>query len=212
VKKSLLASIVLFSLCTFVASAHATPFAPLIDFRDGALWSGADHQTSFSGNHWGIDLTVSASPSPATLWWDGTDGLGIRLSYEDDEVESHEILGVSFQQGVALSAIYISDLFVEDGYAEKGSYRIDGGAWVAFDANTLPGSNSNGERLILFGAPVDDVHFVEFSAPGKINGEDHEFALMGFDAAVSIILAPEPNTAALVGAGLLMVAAWGRRS
>ena len=40
----------------------------------------------------------------------------------------------------------ISDLFVEDGYVETGSYRINGGAWVGFDALTLPGSGSNGEH------------------------------------------------------------------
>jgi hypothetical protein len=210
--KSLLAFIVLFSLCTFVASAHATPFTPQIDFRDGALWSEADHQASFSGSQAGIALTVSATPDPATLLWDNVDGLGIRLSYEDDEVEAHEILSVSFQQGVVLSAIYLADLFFENGYAEQGSYRIDSGAWVTFDANTLPGSNDNGERLILFGSPIDDVHFVEFGAPGRINGENHEFSLMGFDAEVKITTVPEPNTAVLVGAGLLMVAAWGRRS
>jgi hypothetical protein len=205
---SRVAAVVLLSFFTFVASAQATSYAPQIDFRDGALWSGADHQTSFSGSQAGVDLTIRPTASSAALWWDQADGLGIRLSYEDDEVESPEILAVYFDHAVELTAIYISDLFFEDGYFEMGSYRIDGGAWMDFDADILPGSNSNGERLIFFGTPIDHVHLVEFTAPGKIFDQNHEFALMGFDARP----VPEPSTALLLGGGLLMFAARARLS
>ena len=167
-----------------VAIAHAMPYAPQIDFRDGSFWSDANEEHSYSGSQSGVDLTISAAPGEATLWWDDKDGLGIRFSYENDEVESEEILRISFHDEIALLAIYISDLFVEDGYAEKGSYRINDGAWVHFDAMSIPGSNDNGERLIAFGPPIHAVDSIEFSAPGKINhNENHEFALMAFDRA-----------------------------
>jgi hypothetical protein len=194
-------------------SAQATSYSPTIDFRDDNPWSGANHQTSFSGSQSGIGLTAIPTPSPATLWWDDRDGLGIRHSYEDDEIESDEILRVVFDRVVLLAAIYLSDLFVEEGdddeYAEKGSYSINGGAWVHFDAESLPGNNrGNGERRISFGTPIDDVRTVEFTAPGRIGHQNHEFALMGFDAEINPV--PEPSTALLLSLGLLMVGARAR--
>ena len=208
--RSFFAYSVVFYFFMFIAIAHATPYAPQIDFRDGSLWSDADKEHSYSGSQSGVDLTISAAPIEATLWWDDMDGLGIRLSYENDEVESEEVLRISFHDEVALLAIYISDLFVEDGYSEKGSYRINDGAWVHFDAMSIPGSNDNGERLIAFGSPIHGVDSIDFSAPGKINhNEDHEFALMGLD--VSAILVPEPNTALLLSMGLWMVGLRARR-
>ena len=203
--KSFHAAITVLSFCVLAASSQAASYTPQIDFRDAGLWSGADHQTDFAGNQAGIDLIVTATPGPGTLWWDDKDGLGIRLSYENDEIEANEILRVSFHQEVDLSAIYISDLFVENGYTETGAYRINGGNWVSFDAQTLPGSGSNGEHVILFGTPVLVVQLVEFSAPGKTNGANHEFALMGFAATANPI--PEPGAAMLFGAGLLVVSA-----
>ena len=126
--KSFFAYAVMFYFFMFVAIAHATTYAPQVDFRDGSFWSDANEEHSYSGSQSGVDLTISAAPSEATLWWDDKDGLGIRFSYENDEVESDEILRISFHDEVTLLAIYISDLFVEDGYAEKGSYRINDGA------------------------------------------------------------------------------------
>jgi hypothetical protein len=172
-------------------------------FAMRAHGSAAEYQASFTGGQVGVDLIVT--PNVGTLWWDEKDGLGIRFSYEDDEIEANEILTVTFRQEVDLGAIYVSDLFMEKGYVETGSYRINGGDWVGFDAQTLPGTGSNGEHVIAFAQSIATVGVVEFKAPGKIDGESHEFALMGFDVAVNAV--PEPGAALLFGAGLLVVAA-----
>ncbi len=207
---SLLAPLVLLALSA--SPAAALSFDPDIDFRDGSIWSGANHQPSFSGTEAGIGLTINATPRPATLWQDSQDGLGIRLSYEDDEIESSEVLQVVFADEVSLGAIYLADLFEEGGYIESGAYRINGGAWQGFDAASLPGTGSNGEHAIFFGDAIDGVSIVEFSAPGRIARRvHHEFALLGFDVEAPTGATPEPGAALLFGLGLLVTAQGVRR-
>jgi hypothetical protein len=197
----------LLTLCLFAASAEATSFSPDIDFRDDAIWPDVDRETHFTGTQADITLTLWATPSPAKLWQDDRDGIGIRRSYEDDEIEAEEILKVRFQEKVFLSAIYVADLFFERGYSETGHYRIDDGAWVEIDALSLPGTGRNGEHVIAFDSPVPLVDRIEFRALGRVGKQNHEYALMGFDATP----VPEPSTAALLGLGLVALAARPRR-
>ena len=120
-----------------------------------------------------------------------------------------------------ICVVMIADLFIENGYIETGSYRINGGDWVGFDAQTLPGSgakDSNGEHVIALGAPTD-IKWIDFSAPGRINGENHEFSVVGFGLAEDGVLpprddvpidgpigsTPEPGAALLFAAGLLVI-------
>jgi hypothetical protein len=152
-----------------------------------------------------VTLTLNATPNPAALWWDDRDGIGIRLSYENDEIESDKILNIVFEDAVSLTGIFIADLFVEHGYIETGFYRVNDGSWLGFDAASLPGTGTNGEHAILFETAIEEVTVLAFRAPGKVNdGEDHEFALMGLDVSRATEAIPEPTAALLFGAGLLI--------
>jgi hypothetical protein len=184
----------------------------MIDFRDSGTWSNGNRQGSYTKTQSGITLTLNATPSPGTLWWDDKDGIGIRLSYEKDEIEDNEILEVAFHEATTLSTIYVADLFVEKGYIETGFYRINGGGWIGFDAASLPGTGTNGEHAIVFDQAIAGVNTVGFRAPGAaIKGEDHEFAVMGFDAEGPTAAIPEPTAAMLFGAGLLIASHASRR-
>jgi len=209
--RALLAAAVLVSTLLLATSAQA--YSPQIDFRDATPWSASDQQASFTGTAAGITLTLQAKPEPAKLWWDGTDGSGVRLSYENDEIESQERLKITFAHEVDLSAIYISDLFYEDGYSEMGSYRINDEAWQPFDAVNLPGNgNGNGEHVIDLGGPISGVSMLRFRAPGEIGDQDHEFALMGLDARPAAAHPmPEPSAALLFATGFLVTARRRRR-
>src|SRR6185312_1764153 len=60
---------------------------------------------------------------------DSEDGLGVRNSYENDEIESVESLTVSFSETVLISDVFLTDLFIEDPllgrpYAEVGYYTV----------------------------------------------------------------------------------------
>jgi hypothetical protein len=169
---------------------------------------------SYSANQNGVDVSLSAAPSEAELRWYSGDGIGIAYNYENHEIEKAERLQILFGGATQLSAIYVSDLFYEDGYYETGSYRIHNGtwqAWESFDA-TLPGTGDSGEHVIVFDTAIT-VTGLRFKAPGKINGQDHEFSLLGLDAAPAPIASPssapavpEPSSFALSCVGVLAMA------
>lgn len=177
---------------------------PQIDFRD-QRFAAANRQTSFSTVMDGIAFTITAetaSGGNATLWWDRKDGLGIRQNYEKDEIEGTERLRLSFANTIGISEIYISDLFVERGYSETGSYQIDNSPAVTFDALSLLGTDGNkrnGEHLITID-PVLPANEILFFAPGRINGQNHEFSLLGFTDPP--LANPEPAALAIFGVGL----------
>ena len=112
--------------------------AMLIDFRSGDF-SSADGLSSFSYNPAG--LTISANPSPAKLYQDSTDGIGIRYSYENDEIEGSELLHLSFNAPQQLEQILFTDLFYErkndrsGSFYERGQYSFDNSNWVSFQAD-----------------------------------------------------------------------------
>ncbi len=178
--------------------AHAL----LVDFRSGQFAPG-DQLSSFSTSAGGVELTFTPLPAPnARLYWDSTDGFGVRYAYETDEIEGSETLLVQFSQSVWLQEIALTDLFNESGYLETGFYALDGLGPVQFFADPLQGSGSNGVRSLSVGSWVDSI---AFSAPGKVNGQSHEFSVSGlrFEATRPV---PEPVSAALFGAGIAAVA------
>ena len=186
--------------------------ADVIDFTDPAIFGGADGLASFGVTVGGLGLQFDPLPTPdARLYWDSTDGFGVRHAYEADEIEADEILNLIFTSGsVYLDAVFITDLFYEGSprYEETGSYQLNGsGPWVQFaqtDHNILPSPITNGEFELVLNA--SNVTSIAFRAPGIVNGQGHEFSVAGIEVYV-----PEPSTLALLGSGLVVGAMVRRR-
>lgn len=198
------------TLSLSVTSAYAIT----IDFTNNA-WEAGDGLTSYTIG----DVTVTATPDNATLWHDDIDGIGIRLSYEADEIENQEVLYVSFSSSVSLDTIRVSDLFRESRsgqwYNEIGSYSLYNGvswtSWISFTApdENLPSPTTNGEFDIAIGGI--DTKSLRLMAPGYVyvNGyrQDHEFSLQRLE----ISQVPEPSTLLLLGSGLIGIAILGKK-
>ena len=209
--------------------------ASYIDFTDSGPspipdFSPALGQTSFPITIDGVKLTFTPGTNPPdtvnppTLWWDSTDGFGVQYGYEQDEIEGPEFLTLSFEvlNGIAplgaqanmtpfyLEKVFVSDLFNEWGYTERGAYQYEGpdgmSKWVDFFA--APGQDfgvTNGERSIDIYQPV---HWITFAAPGLLqNGQNHEYALQGIQGSP----VPLPPAVLLLGSGILGLAAVRRR-
>ncbi len=199
------AAAVALGVSAWSGAAHAL----LVDFRS-AEFAAADLQTSFSASADGVELVFTPMPTPsARLYWDATDGFGVRYAYETDEIEGRETLLIQFSEQVWLQEVQLTDLFYESGYLERGAYELDAsGALVGFAADPSQGAGTNGVRSLAVGAYA---HSIAFSAPGRLNGENHEFSVSGlrFEARRPV---PEPAAVALFGAGLAAVALALRRA
>lgn len=192
--------------------------ALFINFRALPFETSANFDTSYTQFVDGVgNVTLTAAePAGATLYWDSEDGFGVRASYETDEVESYERLVLSFDDGpVQLNTLYLTDLFYENGYRETGSYSLDGGGWIYFEANQ-PSSSNGDKTLNVGGSPL--VSAITFRAPGETNCtssykgttcENHEYSLAGVNVDVASV--PEPGTLILMGTGIMGLALWRRR-
>jgi hypothetical protein len=195
----------------------ASAFASMVDFTTDAF-APAHDQPSFAITVDGIGLEIEAGTfigDPANLWWDSDDGwgnrdgFGVQYGYEADEIEGPEYLKISFTSApFNLEKVYITDLFFERGYYERGKYQLNGsGDWVEFNAADaavvqFPSPISNGELELLIGGE-GAVSFITFSAPGILqNGQDHEFAV----AKIEGTAVPIPPAILLLGSGLIGLA------
>ena len=193
-----------------------TAQAVYVDFTDSTGWSPAPGTTSSTQKTVdGITITVSAlvDGGAGTLYWDNTDGYGIRGG-EEDEIDARneriERLRVNFSSPIAqLSRIDITDLFYEPTapqYFEYGYYKIDDGAWTIFvqdDMGKLPSPTSNGEFSILTSyMNVSDIYFRAYIGGDNLPNEygPHEFSVGGIE------IVPEPGTYLMLGSLLIIVA------
>ncbi len=185
--------------------AYAAPAgAALVDFRSDAF-AGADGDPSFSTVVDGTTLTFLPLPTPdSRLYWDDTDGFGVRYDYETDEIEGRETLRITFSEEVYLEQIWITDLFYENGYLERGIYELDdNGSPVEFVALASQGSGSNGERVLDVGAALSSI---DFRAAGRIAGQDHEFSVAALRIRDRVTPTPEPAAMVLFALGGVLVA------
>jgi hypothetical protein len=193
----------------FLALAAAVGLAPLstraatIDFRSSSF-SAADNAASFSNTVSGVTTTLAPEPDRAKLYWDSTDGIGVRFDYETDEIEGVERLAISFSTPIRLTEIMLTDLFNENGYLETGWYQVNGGGqnWFSADPSQLLDS-TNGVKLLA----LDQVTTtLRFGAPGLVNGQNHEFSVarIRFDAPTSSPV-PEPASGLLTAVGGLII-------
>lgn len=186
--------------------------AVMVDFRTETFTCGGgpcsggtpDQDSSAELVVAGVTWTVTPLPAPdASLYWDETDGFGVRFDYEVDEIEADERLLISFSEAVFIENVYLTDLFLENGYFETGQYELNGSnVLIDFmaDASSEP-FNSNGEKLVSVNSLVTSI---AFRAPGFLSrDEHHEFSVAGISVTRPI---PEPGSYVLFLVGAAIVA------
>jgi hypothetical protein len=176
----------------FTVMLVASPaFAALINYKDAAH-SGASGQTSYATSAGGTTVTAKAGPVGANITWNAGDGLGVNSTagWEADEIEGKESLTLTFSQPTLITALYLTDLFREGGYTEKGSYTLDGGAAKEFSASEATGTNGAKTVAVNKTATV-----IKLYAPDK-SGR-YEFSLAGVAFADVPELSPEATGTAM---------------
>ena len=192
-KKLLMVMVIAVFSLGLAVNAMAIPAPPVgslaVDFRT-VPWDPADFNAFFAVG----PVRAEALPTEATLYQDAEDGLGVRYSYETDEIETVEQLRITFAGGMSLTGVWITDLFqLTDGVTgEVGQVVINGGPTFAFNGNLS--DQANGEQFVSFGGPVI-VNTAWFNTTGSQT--NNEFSVAGFTAV------PEPTTMLLLGLGLL---------
>ena len=170
----------------WIGLAATAAHAANVDFGDRAF-KGARRATSLSASVDGHGMRVEAGGS--RLSWNKS-GLGV-YGAGNPEIGAGEVLRIDFDAPVFLESLEFQRLFVERGYAEIGSYRIDGGELIEFQADpTQRIGKSAGALTVMVGVIASRI---ELFAPGRIGRENHEFALRGLRIGGTPDAVPSPN-------------------
>jgi hypothetical protein len=205
-----------------VSSVYATELDFTPTLPSGSSSANPNGQSSWSYEVDDVLVVVTAGPRRSNrLYWDQDDGFGVNEpwmwrspnGYEYDEIDSGETLTVSFYDasnpGTAVNVVVdsfdVTDLFNETrghNYDEIGNYELDSGGQVQFTAGTVENhSNVNGTGTVLVGATTTTL---TLTAPGHVNGEDHEFSVAGLEFHVAAESVPELAASGTAGAFLLL--------
>jgi len=215
-KKNLVTALVGLSALLVAPQAFAEEIT--VDFTgDGNGQDRVDEWVVDEGTD-GVTVTVTPEPDGSVLYWDATDGFGVRgPGYEADEVEGSELLVISFSQPVEVTEVALTDLFREyswaaGGYLETGSIELSDGTVIPITADPSQTSSpsTNGELTVAVNAVTRSI---TFSAPGRVDGENHEFSVAGvsFEKVAVPELDPSSATGGLAFLTSFLLVATGRR-
>ncbi len=208
--KSLIAGLV-------VAASLTAAHAAYIDFRN-PIWNPGTGAFSISKSVDGIGtIKITAGPGAHTLTWEAGsgnayDGFGVRnpSGKDNKEIDFNQWILVEFLAGpVQLQNIYLTDLFNENGYLEKGYYTLNGAAtqyWFEADASQTPSTATNGNQTVAVNQSVSQFLLSAGKHTPASQG-DYNFSL----AALDVEAVPEPTTIGLMGLGLLGMGLAARR-
>ena len=170
--------------------------AAQIDFSS-ANWQLADGQGSYSYG----GVTATANPHKAKLSHDSLDGLGINyhdtIVGEEDEIDNWEFMSIDLGVSTQVEEVVLHNFFADEGcgflcgdYDEKGKYRLDGGTWQTFTADS---ATEPGMYTLAVGGSAQVLEF-----KGERFLKD-DYSLKSIKTAD----VPEPGTLALLGLGLI---------
>lgn len=207
------------------------PADSFFDFRNAGTYGDCDGLNACSkidGNASDTGVTISAdTPANAAarkLYRDNNDGFGIKGN-ENDEIDSNEVLTVTFDGGWRPTFLGLTDLFIAGDGGSDGEEAIVRG----FRDNALvyelkltgdfPLGNGNGEALFtLPGLAVDFLEFHSVEDPdltfleldGIEVGQSNDEFSVALIAGLSLTV-PEPGSLGLLGLGLIGLGLMRRR-
>jgi hypothetical protein len=188
-------------LTAIIVLLLTTPaIAAIVNFRDYALFGGADGHGNFTSGPTGLGtLTLSAtSQGSATLEWDASFGFGVNWPSNNNTgyLEQPEKLLITFASPIYLSSITLSGLSTNEG----GYYQLNGsGSLFGFTGTSNVGSLT---LALDLHTPIRSILF-----SGASPGNRNSYAVTELNGTV----VPIPAAAWLLGSGVVGLALLRRR-